>query len=37
MLSLSDDKQADSIDALILHPDIWMIFQTLIMFILTIW
>ena len=25
MLSLSDDKQADIIDALTLHPDIWMI------------
>ena len=32
-MSLSDDKQADSI----VHPDIWMTFQTLIMFILTIW
>ena len=37
MMSLSDDKQADIIDALTLHPDIWTIFQTLIMFILTIW
>ena len=26
MMSLSDDKQADIIDALTLHPDIWMIF-----------
>ena len=25
MVSLSDDKQADIIDALILHPVIWMI------------
>ena len=25
-MSLSDDKQADFIDALTLHPDIWMIF-----------
>ena len=26
MMSLSDDKQADIIDFLTLHPDIWMIF-----------
>ena len=26
MMSLSDDKQADVIDALTLHPDIWTIF-----------
>ena len=26
MMSLSDDKQADIIDLLTLHPDIWMIF-----------
>ena len=26
MMSLSDDKQADIIDALKLHPDIWTIF-----------
>ena len=26
MMSLSDDKQADIIDALTLHPDIWTIF-----------
>ena len=26
MMSLSDNKQADIIDALTLHPDIWMIF-----------
>ena len=26
MMSLSDDKQADVIDALILHPEIWTIF-----------
>ena len=26
MMSRSDDKQADVIDALILHPDIWTIF-----------
>ena len=26
MVSLSDDKQVDIIDALTLHPDIWMIF-----------
>ena len=25
-MSLSDDKQADIIDAFTLHPDIWMIF-----------
>ena len=37
MMSLSDDKQVYSIDALTLHPGIWMIFLTLIMFILTIW
>ena len=37
MMSLSDDKQVDVIDALTLHPDIWTIFLILIMFILTIW
>ena len=37
MLSFSDNKQADRIDALTLQPDIWMVFQTLIMFILIIW
>ena len=37
MMSRSDDKQAGVIDALTLHPDIWKIFLTLIMFILTIW
>ena len=26
MMSLFDDKQADIIDALTLHPDIWTIF-----------
>ena len=26
MMSLSDDEQADIIDALKLHPDIWTIF-----------
>ena len=26
MMSISDDKQADVIDALTLHPDIWTIF-----------
>ena len=26
MMSLSDDKQADVIDAFTLHPDIWTIF-----------
>ena len=26
MMSLSDDKQADVIDAITLHPDIWTIF-----------
>ena len=36
MMSLSDDKQADVIDAFKLHQNIWTIFQTLIMFILTI-
>ena len=25
MMSLSDDKQADVIDALTLHPDVWTI------------
>ena len=35
-MSLSNDKQADIIDALTLHPDIWTIFYTLIMFILTL-
>ena len=33
MMYLSDDKQADVIDALTLHPDIWTISYTLIMFI----
>ena len=37
MMSLSENKQADVIDALTLLPDIWTIFQILIMFILTIW
>ena len=37
MMSLSDDKQADVIDAFNTNPDIWTIFKTLIMFILTIW
>ena len=37
IMSLSDDKQADIMYALKLHPDIWTIFWTLIMFILTIW
>ena len=39
MMSLSDDKQADVIDAFntMLHPDIWTVFYTLIRFILTIW
>ena len=36
MMSLSDDKQAELLMLLTLHPDIWMIFQTSIMFILTI-
>ena len=27
MMSLSDNKQADVIDALTLHPDIWTIFK----------
>ena len=36
MMSLPADKQVDIIDALKLHPDISTIFQTLIMFILTI-
>ena len=36
-MSLSGDKQADIIDALTLHPDIWSIFLTFIMFILTGW
>ena len=31
MLSFSDDRQADIIDALILNPDIWIIFKTFIM------
>ena len=26
MMSLSDDKQSDIIDALTLHPDVWAIF-----------
>ena len=26
IMSLSDNKQADNIDALTLHPDIWTIF-----------
>ena len=37
MISLSDDKQAVILTLLALHPDNWMIFQTLRMFILTIW
>ena len=37
MMSLSDDKQADVIEALPLHPIIWRIFLTLTMFILKIW
>ena len=37
MMSLSDDKQAYVIYRLTLHPDIWTIFETLIMFIVTIW
>ena len=37
MMSLSDDKQADVVDALTLHPDIWTIFSILINVILTIW
>ena len=39
MVSLSDDKQADIILLMLLtlHADIWTIFQTLIMFILTLW
>ena len=36
MMSLPDDKQADFIDAFTLHPNIWKIFFTLIMFILTL-
>ena len=36
MMSLSDDKQADDINAFN-TIGIWTIFQTLIMFILTIW
>ena len=32
IMSLSDGKLADVIDAFTLHPDIWMIFQILIMF-----
>ena len=37
MMSLSDDKQADLLMRLTLHPDIWTIFEILIMFLLTIW
>ena len=37
MMSLSGDKQADIIDVLTQQTDIWTIFKTLIMFILTIW
>ena len=33
MISLCDDKQAVLLALLTLHPDIWMIFSTLIMFI----
>ena len=36
-MSLSDNKQADVMMRLTLHPDIWTIFKILIMFILTIW
>ena len=37
MMSLSDDKQADIIDAFNIHPEFCNILLTLIMFILTIW
>ena len=37
MVSLSDDKQADIIDAFNTTCRYWTIFQTLIVFILTIW
>ena len=37
MMSLSDDKHVDVIERLTRNPDIWTIFQILIMFILTIW
>ena len=37
MMSLSDDKQADIIDAFNTTSNIWTIFLILIMFILTIW
>ena len=37
MMSLSDDKQADVIDAFITTSRYWTTFETLIMFILTIW
>ena len=36
-MSLSDNKQADDIDAFNTTSDIWTIFSILIMFILTIW
>ena len=37
MMSLSDNKQANIIDALTLHPAMWTMFLTLVMFTLTIW
>ena len=38
IMYLSDDKQVDILLTLLtLHLDIWMIFKTFIMFILTIW
>ena len=37
MVSLSDDKQADVIDAFNIHLNILTISYTLVMFILTIW
>ena len=37
MMSLSDKSRLILLMLLTLHPDIWTIFKTLIMFILTIW
>ena len=35
-MSLSDNKQADVFELLTLHLNIWTVFKTLIMFVLTI-
>ena len=37
MMSFSDDSRLMLLMRFTLHPDIWTIFKTLIVFILTIW